>query len=142
MKLRSEFLSNLVGHNLRRGYFVATQIFTKAFADHQISPVQFAILEAIALNVDITQKEIAEIADSSPQAIVPLIKKMEQSGLIERVRSENDRRFHHLSLTAEGEKKHRLIKEKLPELDHQLVGPLSAAERETLLKLLLKIVDG
>ena len=141
MKVRSEFLAHLIGHNLRRSYFISSQIFSEEFAELRITPVQIAKLEAISLRSDLSQKDIAAIAGSSPQVVVPLIKKLEDRGFVERIRSKTDRRFHHLILTEAGQVIHSKITSKLPEFDEHLLHAFSPEEKETLLKLLLKIID-
>ena len=111
----SELLSNLIGYNLRRGYFIATQLFTELFADKEITPIQFAVLNVLASGEAMSQKDVAAKIGSRPQALVPLVRNLEERGLVLRSRSQTDRRHHHLSLTADGrvltEELNRLIPE-------------------------------
>ena len=140
-KVDSEQLSSLVGYNLRRGYFIAAQLFSDVFAEMGITPIQFAILNVVGLDDSLSQKEVAANIGSSPQALVPLMRDLETRGLVSRMRSEIDRRHHHLSLTAEGETLLAELNRMVPAVEARLLRGFSDEERQLFLELLKKLVE-
>ena len=139
-KVESEQLSSLVGYNLRRGYFIASQLFSDLFAEMGVTPIQFAILNVVGLDSTLSQKEVAANIGSSPQAVVPLMRDLETRGFVSRVRSEIDRRHHHLSLTAEGEQLLAELNRMVPAVENRLMRGFSDEERALFLGLLKKLV--
>jgi DNA-binding MarR family transcriptional regulator len=76
-------LSRLAGEDLRMGYF--------------------PVLLIIKLNPKATQTAIAEAVGLRRSSLVPVLKKLEQFGWIERTGDEGDKRANRISLTPKGE---------------------------------------
>lgn len=131
-------LPQLVGFNLRRAYFSATQIFASQFDN--ITAIQFAILELVSGNQPLSQKEIADNIGTAPSVIVRPIRDLEAKGLITRQRSSQDRRNHQIALTDSGEQFMDASRPKISDVETELLSNLSTAERETLIQLLHKII--
>lgn len=132
-------LEGLVGFNLRLGYNRATHLFSQAFAELDLAPIQFAALEFISRNVGCSQKAIAEHIGTAPPTLVGPLERLERRGVIDRSRGEPDRRVASVSLTPEGEDFLAAARQRVREVDDVLVEKLSGQERKTLLKLLHKI---
>lgn len=137
----SNLLDSLIGYNLRRGYFIAAQLFANTFAEQNITPIQFAILNCIAADSHLSQKEVAAAIGSSPQVIVPLVRDLEERELVSRTRSQTDRRLHHLRLTATGQRLLSMLNETIPHVETELLAGLDEEEKRLLQQLLYKLVQ-
>lgn len=140
-EVKSDILNDLTGYKLRRGYYIAAQLFAETFADQGVTPIQFAIMNIIAVDDALSQKEIAANIGSSPQVIVPLVRDLEKRKLVVRIRSEADRRYHHLSLTEKGEQLLAYLNDTIPIVETRLLAGLTKEERKTLQRLLYKLVQ-
>ena len=79
------------------------------------------------------QKALQELLHVQPGSVSEILAKMEEKGLIERTRSEDDRRASLIRLTTDA---------KLSETEGGLFGKLSEEEKETLKSILEKILSG
>ena len=131
-------LPQLVGFNLRRAYFIATQIFSEQFEN--ITAIQFAILELISGNQFLSQKEIAAHVGTAPSVVVRPIRNLEEQGLVQRTRSKQDRRNHLITLTETGELFMQDCRHGIRNVEDQLLVNLTSAERANLIVLLTKII--
>ena len=133
-------LPNQVGFNMRRAYFKATLFFGETFADLEITPMQFAILEVIGCNEGLAQKNVAELVGTAPSVIVKPVRELEMRKLVGRKRSPDDRRHHVLSLTTAGKALQQEAQTRIQEVENNLLAPLNADERAKLLELLHKLL--
>ncbi|MGB1253049.1 MAG: MarR family winged helix-turn-helix transcriptional regulator [Candidatus Promineifilaceae bacterium] len=132
-------LPDLVGFNLRRAYFIATQIFTEKVEN--ITAIQFAILELVSGNQFLSQKEIAFNIGTAPSVIVRPIRDLEAKGLVQRARSEQDRRNHHITLTDTGREFMQTCRGSIANVENKLLANLDADERTEMIRLLNKIIE-
>jgi DNA-binding MarR family transcriptional regulator len=132
-------LPKQLGFNLRLAYFHTTQLFAGIFADKQLTPIQFAIMETVATTETISQKEIADLVGTTPSVLVVPIRKLEQRGLLTRTRLEEDRRQHQLQLTVAGQVFQNEARILIRQVEAELTADLDLEERATLLNLLQKI---
>ena len=79
------------------------------------------------------QKALQELLHVQPGSVSEILAKMEEKGLIERTRSEDDRRASLIRLTTDA---------KLSETEGGLFGKLSEEEKETLKSILEKMLSG
>ena len=133
-------LQHLLGYQIARAD-VPTR---RAFAEHigrplELSPVEFSSLVLLAFNPGTTPKQLAEALAMVAPAVTVLLDRLEKRGLIERARSDSDRRAQIVSLTAAGQalalKAHALSMD----MERDVLGALSAAERAILIELLQKV---
>ena len=97
------YLTGLVGHLTGLAHLRATQLCTEELAELGLTPKQFVALEFIANNPSESQKEIAAHIGTTPTVMVGVLDVLTERGLVERVKSEVDRRRHSVVLTAEGQ---------------------------------------
>lgn len=88
-----------------------------------------------------SQKDIADRFNISPAAVAVSLKKLENEGYISRNTCENDNRYNEITITEKGKQVVDISKEILDRLDERSFGKLSDEEKETLGKLLDKIID-
>ena len=93
------------GHLIRRLHQVSTHVFTQRVkaAGFDLTPVQFATLDALRHNPGIDQAGLANAIAKDRATIGAVIDRLEQKGLVERTVSRRDKRARKLTLTENGE---------------------------------------
>ena len=128
---------DMAGHLIRRLHQQSTQVFVQRTqaAGFDLTPIQFAALDAIANHPGTDQATVAELIAYDRVTIGGVIERLEQKGWVARVVSERDRRARELSLTAEGQ---RILKALVPlvrGLQDEILSSLGDADRQRFLKL-------
>ena len=128
---------DMAGHLIRRLHQLSTQVFVQRTqaAGFDLTPIQFAALDAIHNHPGTDQATVAELIAYDRATIGGVIERLEQKGWVARVVSERDRRARELSLTPEGE---RILKALVPvvrDLQDDILPSLSDADRARFLKL-------
>ena len=119
--------AGLPGHLIRRLHQVSTQVFRHRVqeAGFDLTPIQFAALDALRHNPGSDQAHLAEAIAKDRATTGAVLERLEQKGLVSRIVSQQDRRARQLALTDEGRAVlaalipvvERLQKEILPGLD-------------------------
>jgi MarR family transcriptional regulator, temperature-dependent positive regulator of motility len=128
---------DMAGHLIRRLHQQSTQVFTQRTqaAGFDLTPIQFAALDAIHAHPGIDQARVAEMIAYDRATIGGVVDRLELKGWVRRVVSERDRRARELSLTAEGEQVLAAVLPLVRELQNDILNLLSAADRARFLKL-------
>jgi len=94
------------GHLIRRLHQLSTQVFLKQVgaAGFNLTPVQFAALDALADRPGIDQARLAEAIAKDRATIGAVVDRLQQKGLLHRVVSGRDKRARDLCLSEEGER--------------------------------------
>ena len=127
----------MAGHLIRRLHQQSTLVFVQRTqeAGFDVTPIQFAALDAISNQPGMDQATLAEQIAYDRATIGGVIERPEQKGWVRRVVSERDRRARELSLTPEGQ---RILKALLPvvrDLQDDILPSLTEADRARFLKL-------
>lgn len=133
-------LPECIGYNLRISYAQATQLFAREVEDEALAPLQFAALELVSHNPNLSQREIAHHIGSTPTVLVKPLEKLEKRGLISRKRSTDDRRRSRIAITTKGEALLEDARQRIRTVEDKLTENLSQDERRTLLALLHKMM--
>jgi len=133
-------LPECIGFNLRISYALATQLFVREVEGRDLAPIQFAALELILHNPNLSQREIAHHIGSTPSVLVKPLEKLENRALISRIRSADDRRRSRIQITPEGEALLAEARQRIQTVEEKLTANLSDSERRTLLDLLHKMM--
>ena len=133
----------MAGHLIRRLHQQSTQVFVQRTqaAGFDLTPVQFAALEAIHAHPAIDQARVAEMIAYDRATIGGVLDRLEQKGWIRRVVSERDRRARELSLTEDGERVRSALLPIVKDLQDEILQPLSGADRTRFLTLARKAVQ-
>jgi MarR family transcriptional regulator, temperature-dependent positive regulator of motility len=128
---------DMAGHLIRRLHQLSTQVFVQRTqaAGFDLTPVQFAALDAIGHHPGTDQARVAEMIAYDRATIGGVIERLEQKGWVDRVVSERDRRARELSLTPEGQ---RILKALVPvvrDLQDEILQALGDADRARFLRL-------
>ena len=86
------------------------------------------ILDYLALNGTSTQNEIAKAMYVSPASVAVSVKRMQKSGLIEKINDENDLRRNRISITDRGRKQIEVIHRRFDEIDRLMYDGFSDDE--------------
>jgi len=132
--------TKMAGHLIRRLHQQSMQVFqiqTQA-AGFDLTSVQFAALNAIALQPDIDQASLATAISFDRATIGGVIDRLERKGLVQRVVSAQDRRARQLHLTPEGEQLLAACRPVVTALQADILAPLTPAERDVFLELAQK----
>lgn len=95
-------LSTLLGFHLRMASARMARDFASELADLDVTQKQYAVLELIGANRDLSQIDLAHALDTDRATIMALVDRLEVRGLIARQPSPRDRRRQDLLLTAAG----------------------------------------
>ena len=133
---------DMAGHLIRRLHQQSTYIFVQRSqaVGYDLTPVQFAALDAINTHPGKDQAGIAEIIGYDRATIGGVITRLETKGWISRVVSERDRRGRELTLTTKGKRVLSALQPIVEDLQQDILEPLSAQEREAFIQLARQVV--
>jgi DNA-binding MarR family transcriptional regulator len=122
----------VLGYQLAQAAIVTSQVFAERIGEaFQLRPVEFTILSQLATALAVT-----------PPNITMWIDKLEGRGLVERERSNIDRRAQHIRATDKGAALARKALRAVDEGERAALARLSPAERAMLIELLHKVARG
>ncbi len=130
------------GHLVRRAQQIAVALFMAELAGEDVTPVQFAILNAVMDTPGIDQITLAGRVAFDAATSGSVIGRLESKGWIKRESDEIDRRRKLLWLTPEGHSATLQMKTAVERVQENLLKPLSQDESEHLAALLTKLVAG
>jgi DNA-binding MarR family transcriptional regulator len=133
---------DMAGHLIRRLHQQSTQLFAQRTqaAGFDLTPVQYAALEAIHENPGTDQARVAELIAYDRATIGGVIERLENKGWVRRVISERDRRARELSLTAKGHQVLAALQPIVQAVQKDILVPLSDAERACFIQLAQQVV--
>lgn len=130
------------GHLIRRAHQLAVSIFAENTAAFEITPVQFAMLNALVDEPGEDQITLAGKVAFDAATSGAVIARLEAKGLLRRDADPNDKRRKLLTATAEGEKVVVAMKTAVADVQAQILQPLNGKEADQLTGLLAKLVAG
>jgi DNA-binding MarR family transcriptional regulator len=130
------------GHLIRRAHQLAVSIFAEKTAAFDLTPVQFAMLNALMDEPGEDQITLAGKVAFDAATSGAVIARLEAKGLLRRDADPKDKRRKLLTATNEGEKIVIAMKAAVADVQHQIMQPLTAKEAEQLTSLLGKLVAG
>jgi DNA-binding MarR family transcriptional regulator len=133
---------DMAGHLIRRLHQQSTQVFVQRTqaAGFDLTPVQFAALDAIAAQPGTDQARVAEMIAYDRATIGGVIDRLVQKGWVHRVVSERDRRAREVSLTDEGQRVRAAVLPVVQDLQKDILETLGDEERALFLDLARKAV--
>lgn len=130
------------GHLIRRAHQVSVAIFMEETGAFDVTPVQFAILNALLEDPGEDQVTLARKVAFDPATFGSVIARLEGRGWVRREPDAADRRRKLLWVTAEGAETAQKMKRAVGKVQQRILEPLSAGEREQLVALLDRLVSG
>jgi DNA-binding MarR family transcriptional regulator len=108
----------------------------EALASLGLTPAVFAVLNVLGAREGTIQQQLSTDMGMDPSAMVKLINELEEAGLAERRRRPNDRRAWEVTITPGGRKTLQQAKRLASDVEDEILGGLTAADRRQLLALL------
>lgn len=103
--------------------------------------VDYALLSCLAEDGPHSQAELGRRIGIDRSDIVALVNGLESAGLAVRARDERDRRRNAISITAAGLRTLAAVDRRIERAQDELLAPLDAQERATLVSLMQRLVD-
>ena len=130
------------GHLIRRAHQVAVALFMEEVGEFDVTPVQFAILNALIDDPGEDQVTLAGKVAFDAATFGSVTGRLEAKGWVRREPDASDRRRKLLWITPEGEHAAARMKRAVSKAQARILGPLDGAERRQLVALLDKLVAG
>lgn len=130
------------GHLIRRAHQVSVAIFMEETAGFDITPVQFAILNALLEDPGEDQVTLARKVAFDPATFGSVIGRLEGRGWVRREPDAADRRRKLLWVTPEGAEMAQKMKRAVGRVQQRLLEPLPPVDREQLVVLLDRLLEG
>lgn len=134
--------SEAPGHLIRRAQQRAVAIFMEETAGFDVTPVQFAILNALMDDPGEDQTTLSGRVAFDAATSGSVLGRLEAKGWVRREADPLDRRRKLLWITPEGEEVALRMKRAVSRAQQRIVSPLDARERDQLAALLAKLVAG
>lgn len=133
----------MIGHLIRRLHQKSTQVFTKRMkeAGFDLTPVQFAAMDAIKTHPGIDQAHVAAKIAYDKATIGGVIDRLEQKGYVSRCVNPRDRRSRELNLTAGGLTMFNSVLPIVHALQDDILTNLEKQEREAFFTLAKKATE-
>ena len=134
-------VSESIGHQL---FSLMTQMrreVEKRMAQHGLTDAQWKPLYMVKVGRATTAIELAREMDIDAGAVTRMLDRLEAKGLVERVRSETDRRVVHLRLTAAGDTVAKKVPFVLASVNNDFLRGFSEPEWKQLRRLLGRMAD-
>jgi DNA-binding MarR family transcriptional regulator len=130
------------GHLIRRAHQLSVAIFAETTSAFDITPVQFAMLNALMDEPGEDQITLAGKVAFDAATSGAVIARLEAKGLLRRDADPKDKRRKLLTATKEGEKIVIAMKAAVADVQDQILNPLSIEEAMQFTNLLSKLVAG
>lgn len=133
-------LVELPGHLIRRAHQHAVAAFAETLGEQELTPVQFAILQALDTEGDMTLTHLVEAIALDAATCGSTLDRLEAKGLVVRAASSEDRRRKHLHLTDAGRRGLALAWPAVRASQSRIVQRLNRGEQRELVRLLRKLI--
>jgi DNA-binding MarR family transcriptional regulator len=107
-----------------------------ALAALNLTPALFAVLNVLGAREGTIQQQLSSDMGIDPSAMVKLINELEDAGLADRRRRPNDRRAWEVTITPKGRRTLQRARRLASQVENEVLGGLTAADRRELLTLL------
>lgn len=129
------------GHLARRLQQLAVALFSEEVAELNLTPVQYSALHAVCKQPGVDQKSLAQAISYDAATLGGVIDRLETRGLVVRTMSPQDRRVRLVSPTDAGKQMLEAVIPRVQTTQDRLLEPLSATERQELIRLMLVLID-
>jgi DNA-binding MarR family transcriptional regulator len=135
-------LSRVASALARRFQQVCTAMIADALAGEEVVQLEYGSLVCLEIEPGIDQRRLAEAMGIDPSNASLIVERLHSKGLIERRVKDGDRRARELYLTSKGRKLWLRIRPKTSAANERVLAPLAPRERELLLDLLIRVIEG
>ncbi|HEY6838818.1 MAG TPA: MarR family transcriptional regulator [Geobacteraceae bacterium] len=128
-----------VGFLLAKAYQRACALFKEEFDRYDLTPQQFGVLAFLWREDGLSQAELSTRSQIDRTTIGGIVDRLEKEGLVKRRSHPEDRRAYQVFLSAKGKSLEEELWRVAKGVQEKVTAPLSAAERETFVRLLEKL---
>jgi DNA-binding MarR family transcriptional regulator len=114
---------------------------SRALATIGLTPALFALLNVLGAREGAIQQQLSSDMGVDPSSMVTLIDELEAAALAERRRRPGDRRAWEVAITAKGRRALERARRLAAQVEDEVLGGLSVADRRELLKLLRRALE-
>lgn len=133
-------LHHVLGYQLAQAAISTASVFMQLVGEpFGLRPVEFTVLSLINENPGSSLARLAQALAVTAPNITMWIDRLEERGLVQRERSETDRRAQHLDVTPKGRQLVAKATQQLHDGERDLLAHLSEGERLILIELLHKV---
>lgn len=129
------------GFLLRRAHQISVAIFESECSSIGLTPAQYSVLSVLRSNDGLDQTRLAKALGFDKVTTLRVLYLMEERRLIERTRSETDKRTNSLRLTREGIALYQQAQKPVERAYKRLMEPLSPDQQQQFLGLLEHVVQ-
>lgn len=126
-------------HLLRRAHQRAAALFQSDLGPGTFTPPQFAALAKLHERGVVSQNSLGRMIAMDAATMQGVVGRLADRGMIDRAPDPHDRRRVRLSLTGEGRRAVAQALHRAACVEREVLSPLNARERQTLLRLLKRI---
>ena len=130
------------GHLIRRAQQIAVAEFSRAAAEHDVTPVQFAFMNAMLDTPGQDQITLANRVAFDAATSGSVIGRLEAKGWVRRDADPKDRRRKLLFLTTQGASALKRMHAAVAQAQANMLAPLSAQDQKVFMRLLAQLVAG
>ena len=135
-------LSHAPGHLIRRAQQIAVAEFARATAAHDVTPVQFAFMNAMMATPGVDQITLANRVAFDAATSGSVIGRLELKGWVRRESDAQDRRRKRLFVTPEGVAALEGMNAAVAQAQVNMLAPLSPEDQAVFMRLLAQLVAG
>ncbi|RZS47562.1 DNA-binding MarR family transcriptional regulator [Sphaerotilus mobilis] len=135
-------LADILGYRVVQAQIATHALFMQHVGDPMdLRPVEYTLLQMLRSNTQVTPKQLAQSLVLTAPKLTILLDRLQERGLITRVRSDTDGRSQHVLLTDDGAELAQRGSEQAVLLEMSLQDVLTPGERAILMELLQKVAD-
>ncbi|HTU09596.1 MAG TPA: MarR family winged helix-turn-helix transcriptional regulator [Allosphingosinicella sp.] len=127
------------GPLVRRLHQIAVSVFLTHAKEFDLTPIQYGSLQLVETFPGIHQAGLGKLLALDRQTVSNVVQRLVDKGLLDR--RERNARTSALYSTGAARALTRVMHERLQVVDEIILGPLDGEERETFMRLLLKLVE-
>ena len=135
-------LATAPGHLIRRSHQISVAVFNTHLTAADVTPVQFAILNALCDTPGVDQITLAKRVAFDPATSGSVIGRLESKGWVDRCADPVDRRRKLLVLTPQGQQALSGMQSAVAAVQAEILSPLTPQEQGQFMRLLGRLVTG
>lgn len=130
------------GYLIRRLHQIHHALFFEECSEFEITPVQYGLLTALKYSPGLDQKSLGIELGLDRTNVADVLVRLSNRGLVERWRSEEDKRMVLAQLTPEGARITEAMQDAMQRAQDRLLEPLMPQERNAFITMLIRLIDG
>lgn len=128
-----------IGYLMRQAGAALRLRMERALADYGVTPPQFNVLTMLVAYPGISNADVARLSMLTPQTVSVIVANLERSGAIERRPHAIHGRIQHIDVTHAGKALLKSCRERVREIERQLLSGLSADEERVIRRWLVSV---